>query len=714
MKKTFILILFIIILIPTISYAVIDYPDQTLLSTSVGVIELSSDYMVSASPGGISVYKFDELITKYRFINRFYFDIDPVSMKISDTLLIIHDYDNSLYYYSINSLPEVTYLGNIDLNKTFSDFEIINNSLYISRYFDGVERYDISDITNPQFADSSMKGILVTQLEHDTDYLYVLDEYNGLLRYSLEENSFGTFLDYLFVPFRAFGFKPVDSLFYLKLSGGGVMVGDFNQPHTAQIIDSIPYLPEISNIYATDTMLYFMTQREAYLIQKNNLNDAVSFDISLSNPTGSIYKNQNDEYLLLPNLSGGLALYDLSANFEPLEGLFYNGKINDMYIYNSSLFVSNSEEPIQNFTISENGAMTYNYTLYPQLYPVSYLQHNGDTLFGVLPDVDKVALMINSTMPESVFIENTITYTATSITDFHYSGTRIFDFSILFLEQASAINLILISDLGYLTRGPQWSAAAPFTSFAFKDSIGYLTDTKRECSIVRVNEDFSRTLIRTISLSDRVETSVIKGDSLYLFSENKMFVINISNPYTASINTSISIPLPVTDARVVGDFIYTIGYEGLTVFDLSTGSPEVYDFGGLPGTTIEADSNLIAVIDENNLMIYNYALPLSNNQDDNKIQPDKNNLLAQNYPNPFNLETTISFRLPQAGHVSVAVFNILGQEVQNLLTEYKEAGLHTISWDGKNRAGRDVASGMYLYKLETDSYIETKKMLLIK
>ncbi|KAA3631181.1 MAG: T9SS C-terminal target domain-containing protein [Calditrichaeota bacterium] len=713
MKKLSVLILLIII-IPVVSHAVIDYPDQTLLSTSVGVIELSSGYMVSASIGGISVYEFDEMITKFKFVNRFYFDIDPVSMKISDTLLIVHDFDNSLYYYSINNLPEISYLGNIDLNKTFADFEIVDNSLYISRYFEGVEQYDISDITNPQFADSSMKGILVTQLEHDNDYLYVMDEYNGLLRYSFEDNSFGTFLDYLFVPFRAFGFEPVDSLFYLKLSGGGVMVGDFNQPHTAQIIDSIPYLPEISDIYSTDSMLYFMTQRESFLIQKNNLNEATSFDISLSSPIGTVFKYQTDEYLLLPNLNGGLALYDLSTAFDANEGLSYNGKINDMYIYNSSLFVSNSEEPIQNYNISENGEITYNYTIYPQVYPVSYLQNNGDTLFGVLPDIDKVALMINSTMPESVFIENTITYTASSITDFHYSGTQIYDYSLLFLEQTSAINLILISDSGYFETGPQWNAAAPFTSFVFKDSIGYMTDTKRECSIVRVNSDFSRTLINSFSLSDKAEASIIKGDTLYLFSEDKMFVIDITDPYTASIDTSISTPLPVTDALVVGDFIYTVGYEGLSVFDISTGSPEIYEYGGLPGTTIEADSNLIAVIDENNLMIYNYALPFTNNPGDDKTQADNQNLLTQNYPNPFNLETTISFRLPQAGKVSVSVFNILGQEVRNLVSEYKEAGVHTISWDGKNKSGSDVASGMYLYKLKTDDYLETKKMLLIK
>jgi len=83
--------------------------------------------------------------------------------------------------------------------------------------------------------------------------------------------------------------------------------------------------------------------------------------------------------------------------------------------------------------------------------------------------------------------------------------------------------------------------------------------------------------------------------------------------------------------------------------------------------------------------------------------------LLQNYPNPFNPTTEMSFSLPEAAFVSLAVFNVMGQKVATLVDGYREAGIHTASWDGTN-----VASGIYLYRLTTDYAVETRKMLLLK
>ncbi|MBE0538761.1 MAG: T9SS type A sorting domain-containing protein, partial [Ignavibacterium sp.] len=83
--------------------------------------------------------------------------------------------------------------------------------------------------------------------------------------------------------------------------------------------------------------------------------------------------------------------------------------------------------------------------------------------------------------------------------------------------------------------------------------------------------------------------------------------------------------------------------------------------------------------------------------------------LAQNYPNPFNPSTSIKFSLPQAGNVKLAVYNLLGQEVQTLLNGFKDAGVHTVSFEAKN-----LNSGIYLYKLEANGLTSVKKMTLIK
>ena len=83
--------------------------------------------------------------------------------------------------------------------------------------------------------------------------------------------------------------------------------------------------------------------------------------------------------------------------------------------------------------------------------------------------------------------------------------------------------------------------------------------------------------------------------------------------------------------------------------------------------------------------------------------------LHQNYPNPFNPSTTIQFSLPAALNVKIIIFNLLGQEIRTLVNETKEAGIHEIIFDAQN-----LNSGVYIYKIEAGSYIQTRKMTLIK
>lgn len=93
--------------------------------------------------------------------------------------------------------------------------------------------------------------------------------------------------------------------------------------------------------------------------------------------------------------------------------------------------------------------------------------------------------------------------------------------------------------------------------------------------------------------------------------------------------------------------------------------------------------------------------------------PDRFELM-QNYPNPFNPVTTIKYQLPQATHVTVAVYNLLGQKIRTLVDAEQQAGVYAVQWDGRNDAGRPVASGSYLYRIEAGQFKAVKKMTLLK
>jgi len=88
-------------------------------------------------------------------------------------------------------------------------------------------------------------------------------------------------------------------------------------------------------------------------------------------------------------------------------------------------------------------------------------------------------------------------------------------------------------------------------------------------------------------------------------------------------------------------------------------------------------------------------------------------MLMPNYPNPFNPDTEIRFVLPKATHAVVKIFNALGEEIRTLVDEEREAGYHRVHWDGKDKNGKPVASGIYLYQLQTGKFSQVKTMSLL-
>ena len=89
--------------------------------------------------------------------------------------------------------------------------------------------------------------------------------------------------------------------------------------------------------------------------------------------------------------------------------------------------------------------------------------------------------------------------------------------------------------------------------------------------------------------------------------------------------------------------------------------------------------------------------------------------LSQNFPNPFNPVTTIRYGLPKAERASLRVYNLLGEEVVALVDdEEKVAGYHLAIWDGRDKNGRNVASGVYVYRMRAGSFTKTCKMALVK
>ncbi len=132
-------------------------------------------------------------------------------------------------------------------------------------------------------------------------------------------------------------------------------------------------------------------------------------------------------------------------------------------------------------------------------------------------------------------------------------------------------------------------------------------------------------------------------------------------------------------------------------------------------STVELDTEyfycIVATDTAHNVSQFSNMISVKKSSDVNQLfskVPDQFEL-SQNYPNPFNPSTTIKFALPERAHVQITIYNIRGQVVAKILDSEKEAGYHTVLWDGKH-----IQSGVYLYRIQANDFMDVKKCLLIK
>ncbi len=120
------------------------------------------------------------------------------------------------------------------------------------------------------------------------------------------------------------------------------------------------------------------------------------------------------------------------------------------------------------------------------------------------------------------------------------------------------------------------------------------------------------------------------------------------------------------------------------------------------------------VVNEGEVVELTIPMHLTSTDIDDPVTPPMTQIKATNYPNPFNPETTISFFLPEAGITELCIYNLKGQMIRRMINAPLSVGTHRLVWDGKDERNTPVASGMYLYRLQSGKHKFSGKMVLAK
>jgi hypothetical protein len=156
--------------------------------------------------------------------------------------------------------------------------------------------------------------------------------------------------------------------------------------------------------------------------------------------------------------------------------------------------------------------------------------------------------------------------------------------------------------------------------------------------------------------------------------------------------------------------VWTAPYTGVNNYDpVALPHQKAYTIKDTANSIISA----VLYVDLNEGLYFD-ASSFTGVDDETGDEPIRRFSLRQNYPNPFNPTTNIEFVLSKSGQVKLEIFNILGEKIRTLVDQRLKAGHKLVDWDGKDGSGEEVASGVYFYRLQTENFTQTKKMVLIR
>jgi hypothetical protein len=297
----------------------------------------------------------------------------------------------------------------------------------------------------------------------------------------------------------------------------------------------------------------------------------------------------------------------------------------------------------------------------------------------------------------------------------------------------------------------------------------YLPAENNDFQIASIADRENPTIVGTLATPDDPKGVVLSGDYAFVSAHyDGMYVINVSDPTNPTLAGQVDTPEKgLGIARLGDDHVIVADIFSLQIIDVSTPtSPFVA--ATVPSLNfarnVHVDGDVAYVTTADGLLAYDVSNPLLPVLLDQLVPPaevfqsvlvqdrlvmacstygvavanpmklDGNGdsipdecqvtaapeltpnryLLHPAIPNPFNPSTTIRFELQQAGKVELKIYDVAGRRVRTLVQESRDAGSHDVIWRGLDESGRQVASGVYLYRLHAGSYVETRRMTLLK
>ncbi|MCM2271315.1 MAG: T9SS type A sorting domain-containing protein [candidate division Zixibacteria bacterium] len=693
-------------------------PNYSTRWTGFTGLSVVDSYLVCGSRTGIVV--FERTATPelgYERVTVLPLATAPIEQKLAYPYVILRNKAQQLYIIDVSNLPEVSVVATLDITFPFEDFVLDDSTLYISMGFDGLWRYRLHDMSDPELLDSSVVGVHYTDLELDGDTLLVLDDYNGMLRYTVSDSAAPVFVDHLYVPFQVVSFNSVDSLLVMLLRDSRMFIADLSVSPPI-VVDSFESVLDPSDLIVVGRQAILFDTLNKYLevidINTGRDNFTSSARLPVSPQIGDLYDAEPLDYLLYPTIAGGIVALDLQALYfgpiTPIDIVSQGGPISGMALLHNKLFVGGPINPLDMYRLANDGEPLATTTLYSGLTEVASIDQQGDSIFVIYPQIRRSLTL--EIKPDTNIFRGTLYVDTSKYRSIRLNPGKIDSLRSFFAIGTSRLDIYTISDSGDIALTNYINIVGTITDVELVDSIIVLASTKT-LRFYRLYNNFAIEYRSQLKFDDDITEMRAHAHRLMVFGSGDVAMLDISTPVAPVIDTTIRLSRNYYATDVDGDLMYAVSPEDLAVFDMTGTYPLRLDMGGRGGYFITAFNGIAAVSDSFGIHIYDLRNIQTDVTEDSPWRPESFSL-DQNYPNPFNPNTTIRYQLPRRSLVSLTIYNLLGQEVRRLVNSELTAGEYRVEWDGTDDGGHIVSTGIYFYRLEVGSIAQTRKMLLVK
>ncbi|KAA3618710.1 MAG: T9SS C-terminal target domain-containing protein [Calditrichaeota bacterium] len=551
---------------------------------------------------------------------------------------------------------------------------VSGNYAYVADGNKGLRILDISDSKNTTEVSLLGTGSYFAPAQDiaiSGNFAFVAISYGGLITVDISDPANPTQIDSVGTKEYANGIAINGNKAFISNGFDGMRIFDISNPADLSSVGSFDISGWAEGIAISGNDVYIADNHFGLhaISASNSANPQAAGFFATANTARNITVNGN--YAYVADGIAGMAILDVSDPAKPIDLSFFQpgSSARDIFIVGTTAFLAAGSAGLRIVDISDPA---------------------NPTEIGSY-DIAKYGSGNTSGYAHEVFVRGDYAYVAAG-----YQG-------------------LIILNISNPANPTEASVFGPFRTWGFdiQGDFAYLEGSTIDG--LRIADISNPQLPQQVALIDTIDANAVavSGNSVFVVEGlNGVRTYDITDPANPVSAGFFKVRLSDASLKINGNFAYATGYfSGLHVFDLSDPAnlKEVgfYNtYGNSQGVDVE--DGLIYLADGSggvHILQHNPSTSII----EEKLSTPAQIHLAQNYPNPFNPTTTISYELAQTGFVTLKIYDLRGREVATLVQDEKDAGSHTILFDASK-----LASGVYVYRLQTEVFQLSRKLILLK